>query len=235
MIVVLAVAALVLLGWSCWDFAPGNNSWIVLAILALLTAPIMIFVPPAETFVCVGEAYLMAIALIYGISTCVVASALYACLILLMTARGSKIFMNVFNVSLLLCDAFLYSAAYQLIKPKDPHGMAAMMFPLAIMAFASFLFTSLLTATAVSWRRGNPILGFWARTYSPLLPNSLIAAAIAGGIAVWFRRSPLVVLAFLPAFLLIFWWTTTYRNRLMRKTKSGLSAQTEQGPDSVGR
>lgn len=125
LIVGLAAVALVILSWSCWDFATHTRSGdrIGLTILALLTVPFMIFLPSTETFVFIGEAYPMVIAIIHGTSTCVVASACYALGILLITARFGKSFRHVFNFSASLCEAFLYSMAYQLTKPTDSHGM----------------------------------------------------------------------------------------------------------------
>lgn len=159
----------------------------------------------------------MAIAVIHGTATCVVASAIYALGILPFTTKFGKPFVCIFTISALLCEGFLFSTAYHLAKPVYPQGLTAMILPLAVMALVSFLFTSLLTATAVSWRRGNRVFSFWPRSYLPLALNSFIAAAIAGCIAFWFGGNPWIAPAFLPAVGLIWVWTKAIANREMRK------------------
>ena len=159
LIIVLAAFAVVILCWSSWEFANHmpDHDWIVLAALAIVTFPFCVWLPRTETIVTFGDTYLMAISLIYGPSICIVATALYACLSLISALRTANRFLFVFGFSVLVCDALIYSLAFQFIKPTAAHEISAYLLPAVIMALVSFLFTSLIAATAISWRHGNRI------------------------------------------------------------------------------
>ena len=222
LIVALAAIAIAILCWSSWEFANHmpNHGWMILASLAFVTFPFFINLPQIESSIFFGDVYLMAIAMMYGPSTCILATALFACLSILHASRPFtpiKLFLVIFGFSVLVCDAFLYSMVLQFIMPTAVHELSAYILPAATMALISFLFTSLIAATAVSWRRDNRISAFWVRTYLPLLLNSFIAAGSAACIAAWSYRNPYVPLAFIPAIGIMWWWTKTYNNRLMRK------------------
>jgi hypothetical protein len=219
LIVALAAIAIAILCWYGWEFAnymPTNNGWLLLVVFGNLTVPFFIYLPQTETIVTFGEMYLMAIALLYGPSYCVIAAAIYA-LLFSFTSKPFKPFLVVFGFSVMVCDAFLYSMVFQFIKPTAVHEISAYILPAVIMALISFLFTSLVAATAISWRHDKRISAFWVRTYLPLLLNSFIAAGSAACIAAWSHRSPYVPLAFIPAIGIMWWWTKAYNKRLMRK------------------
>ena len=219
LIVVLAAIAVLILCWSSWKFANHmpDHGWIILAVWAFVTFPFFINLPQIETNISFGETYLMAIAFTCGPAICIVATALYAVLSLLLTTRSIKPFLLVFGFSVLVCDAFLYSMVFRFITPPAGPGIGAYILPAAIVALVSFLFTSLIAATAVSLRHGNRILPFWFKAYLPLLFNSMIAAGSAACIAVWSYRSPIMPLAFAPAIGIMWWWTRLHGKRLMRK------------------
>jgi hypothetical protein len=153
----------------------------------------------------------------YGPSPCILATALCAFLLSFSTSRPIKYFLAIFGFSVLVCDAFLYSMVFQFIKPTAVHEISAYILPAAIMAVISFLFTSLIAATAVSWRHNKQIAALWARAYIPLILNSFIAAGSAACIAAWSFRGKYVPLAFIPAIGIMWWWTKAYNKRLMRK------------------
>ena len=217
LIVVLAALTVVILCWSSWEFANNmpKHGWIILAMLGIAIIPFFINLPQMETSVFFGDVYLMAIALIYGPVACVIATALYA-FATQMTVRPMKPFLLVFGFSVMVCDAFLYSMVFQFIKPTAVYEISAYILPAIIMALISFLFASLIAATAVSWRHGKRISAFWVRTYLPLLLNSFMAAGSAAYIAAWSHRSPYVPLAFIPAIGIMWWWTKAYNKRLIR-------------------
>ena len=219
LIIVLAAFAVVILCWSGWEFANHmpDHDWIVLAALAIVTFPFCVWLPRTETIVTFGDTYLMAISLIYGPSSCIIATALYACLSLIYALRTANRFLFVFGFSVLVCDALIYSLAFQFIKPTAAHEISAYSMPAVIMALVSFLFTSLIAATAISWRHGNRISALWVRVYLPLLLNSFIAAGAAACIAALYASNKFVPLAVAPAIGFMWGWTRLHGKRLMRK------------------
>lgn len=219
LIVVLTAFAIGTLCWSACDFAPQihGSGWIMLTLFALMIVPFTIILPIAELAVFPGDIYLMAIAILYGSSTCVIATAFCAFAYLCISRKSSQLFMLIFNFSVMVGGAFLYSAAYQLTKPTYG-GIKAMVLPVAMMTLVSFLFTSLATATAISWKRGNRIAEHWTITCLPLVLNSFISAASAAFISLLIPFNHAVPLMFAPLILVIWVWTKAHRNRLMRKT-----------------
>jgi hypothetical protein len=222
-LVVLVAAAVIIVCWSSWDVLHSSQGlfWIVLAALAVMTIPFALFLPTAEIMVSFGETFLMAIAMPYGPSHCVITAAFCALISIglfgfLGPARKFfSVVINAFNFSGMVCDAFLYSTIYQLAKPTDTiggMGMAAI-----IMALFSFLFNSLVTFMAISWRHGGFDLKQWVREYLPLSINTLLAAACALFIAATYRFSLMVPLAIAPVIGIMWAWTKAYKDRLMRK------------------
>jgi hypothetical protein len=154
----------------------------------------------------------MAIAIVYGISACVIATAVCVLAVFLATARLRIILLASFAAW--VCDAFLYSTAFHLALPTDATGIKSLLFPAAVMALVSFLFNSLLTKIVASWRLGKRIS--WVRVYLPLSLNSFIAAGAAVLIASWSKETPWIPFAFAPVVFLIWSWIRFYRARLER-------------------
>jgi hypothetical protein len=173
LILILATASVLILCWSGWDVLHSSQDlrWIVLAALAVMTIPFTLFLPTAEIMVSFGETYLMAIAMLYGPSHCVITAAFCAlCFIGLNRFQGT--FRNAFNFSGMVCDAFLYSTIYRLAKPTDT--LRGMVLAAAIMAIVSFLFNSLILITAVSWQHGIFDFKRWVRVSLPLSINPIL-------------------------------------------------------------
>jgi hypothetical protein len=220
LIVVLTAIAILIICWSGWDLThqTRSTSWILFTLLAVITVPITVSLPTAATVVSLGDTYIMAVAMMHGTSACVVATACYALATLLPLAKRLRFRAIVFNFSGMVCGAFLYSTAYHLAEPADANGITATMLPAAILALTSFAFSSLLTATAVSWKSGKGSLRYWTRVHLPLVVNFLIAAACAIFIAAWFEKKPFILLAVAPAIGLTWVWTKVYKTRLSRVT-----------------
>jgi len=115
----LAAMAIAVLGWSGWQFMDHlpAGGWIILAVFGIATFPFFIYFRRIETMVSIGDAYFMAIAILHGPATCVVATATYA-LVFLLSIKSFKPFLFVFNFSVLVCDAFAYSMIFQLFKAR---------------------------------------------------------------------------------------------------------------------
>lgn len=218
MIVALAAIAVAILWWSGRELMidmPDDHGWMTLAVLGILTFPFFVYLPRIESVVLIGETYFMAIALLYGPAACVISSAIYGlltCLIL----KSFKPSLFVYGFSVVVCDAFLYSMVFQIFRPANANDIRACLLPAAMMAIVTFLFTSLNTALAVSWRHGKQISAFWIRAYLPLLLNSFIAAGAAVCISVFINVHPYMPLAAAPAVGIIWWWTKSHAARLGR-------------------
>jgi hypothetical protein len=152
---------------------PTDNGWTVLAALGIITVPFFVYLPRIESIVLVGETYYMAIAMLYGPAACVVLTAIYALLFFLIS-RTFKPCLIAFGFSVIVCDACLYSIIFQILSPATAYDLKSCLLPAAIMAFVSFLFTSLAAAMTVSWRHGKKMPVLWIKSYPPLLLNSFI-------------------------------------------------------------
>jgi len=155
----------------------------------------------------------MAIAIVYGTSACVIATAVCILAVFLKAEKFRTAFLASFAGW--VCDAFLYSMAFRLALPADAAAIKDLLFSAAVMALVSFLFNSLLITTVVSWRLGKKIS--WVRTFLPLFPNWLVAAGTAVLIALWSKDIPLVLIAVAPVIALIWWWTRFHSARLLRE------------------
>ena len=60
-------------GWQLLSM-PYNNGWIVLTVLALLTVPFFQLLPSVDATIGIGDAYIMAIAMMYGVAPCIAAT-----------------------------------------------------------------------------------------------------------------------------------------------------------------
>jgi hypothetical protein len=229
LIVVLVVAAVIIVCWSGWDVLHSSQGrlWILLAALAIITLPFTVFLPTEGLMVFFGDAYLMAIAMIDGSSRCVLAMAVCAliCIGLFGFLGPDRKFFrfsvarNAFNFSVMVCNALLYSTIYQLAKPTDT--ISGMALAAIIMAVVSFLFSSLLTFTAILWQHGSFDLKRWARVSFPLSVNTFLAAACALFIAATYRFSSMIPLAITPVIGIMWAWTKAYNIRLVRKAACG--------------
>jgi hypothetical protein len=88
-IIVLSCLALPTAIWAGWEVfsKPYNSGWIVLMILALVTVPFFLHLPSFKASITVGDAYIMAIAMMYGIAPCIVAT---FCHTLLISVRAQR-------------------------------------------------------------------------------------------------------------------------------------------------
>src|SRR6266542_6707314 len=116
-----AVLAIPIILWTLWDLVwnPHHPGWVVLAILAALTVPFFLLLPSVNTMVGIGDAYIMAIAMIYGPSPCIMATLCHSLAASIVILRPKVYLYRVFfNVSSTVCIAWIYSNAYKLINPS---------------------------------------------------------------------------------------------------------------------
>jgi hypothetical protein len=206
--------------WAAWNYANQSHSHfpVFLVFIALLTVPFVIYLPQAEALVFFADAILMAIAIMYGTSTCILATACVALCSLLFCQRNILLGF-VFNFSCMVCGALLYSTLFHLLLPVRSSGLAEMVLPAVVMALVAFLFNASLTATTVSWKRGESISAHLIGVYAPLILNSLVAAMTAIVIVVLYRFTEYASLVIAPAIAVMWLWTTAHKTRLERAAR----------------
>src|SRR5690606_4273294 len=89
-----------------------DRSWLILAGLALATIPFFLFFPSKNATVSIGDTYIMAIAMMYGIAPCLITTFCHTLLTSIFAPRPERVhpYRVVFNISSTLCVAFLYSS-----------------------------------------------------------------------------------------------------------------------------
>jgi hypothetical protein len=190
--VILAAVAVV-----CWAVSryEARIDWIIFLLIAVLTIPFTTGLLLSALFA--AAPLLMAVAMIYGTPACVLAVAAYGLLAAVSVRRSfpGTIWDLCASVALLVCEAFLYSAAYHLLKPVN------LFVAVVAMAFVSYLMTSLLRRENESWTNR-----------SPLLLNPFLAATCAAFLSVF--RHPFAAVLSVPAIAVIRYWTKIHESRL---------------------
>ncbi len=163
-IVLVTCLAVPLVIWAIWDLAHRSldPGWIVLTLLTVLTVPSFWFLPSVNTIVGIGDAYVMAIAMIYGPSACVIATLGHSLSASLFVPRPKVyLYRVIFNVSSTVCIAWVYSNIYRTINPTLSHTVDVLVLSVVVLTLSFFLLNSLSTATAISWASGERIAGSW--------------------------------------------------------------------------
>ncbi len=106
---VLTVIALIVIFWAAREILTqaGTGQLVLFTILALLTLPFCIYVPSTSSLVHFGETYLMALAITQGPSSCVIGTASYSLLLMLMGIRLLPPTLLLFSFSSMVCAACL--------------------------------------------------------------------------------------------------------------------------------
>jgi len=182
-IIVVSAIALPILGFAVWDlfhthYGPG---WIALAVLAALTIPGFLLLPSVNTIICIGDAYIMAVAMMYGTSPCVVATMCQILAASIFVPNRPKIYIHriVFSTSSMICCAWLYSSIYCLMNPRLSKELPDIILPAVVVTICFFFFNSLVTSVAIAWASGEKVLTFWAKTCPPLAVDFSVSSVSA--------------------------------------------------------
>jgi len=191
---ILVPAAIVIVVWAALNYVSGKD-WILPGILAAMTIPFATKLMLTVLFT--GAPLLMAIAMIYGTPTCVIAAAGYALLgaLSMRLARAGNARMLIAGPACMICEAFLYSTAYHFLKPVN------LFLAIMAMAFVSYMVTSLVRNAYERWT-----------DRFPLLLNPLLAASCAAFITAFYN--PLMPFLAFPVIAVIRYWTGIHENRL---------------------
>src|SRR3990172_12964877 len=146
------------------------SGWIVLTVLAVLTVPFFLFLPSVNATIGIGDAYIMAIAMMYGVSPCIITTLCHTIIASIISPRRTKIYPHrvVYNASSLVCGAWLYSSIYELLNPDHSIALQHIILPAVLLMSTLFLFNSITTSVAIGWALNEKVMDFWAKNCLPL-------------------------------------------------------------------
>jgi diguanylate cyclase (GGDEF)-like protein/putative nucleotidyltransferase with HDIG domain len=214
----LTCLALPITAWAVWNVSSNhyNNGWIVLTILTVITVPFFLLLPSVNATVGIGDAYIMAISMIYGVAPCIVATFLHIFFLSIFSKkpriRAHQVF---FNTSSMVCGAWLYSSVFHLMKHGNVDKIADILIPAVVLVCAYFFINSALTSIAIAWSIGESIAKFWAKTCMPLAIDFSISAVAATIIVSAQSFGDLVPLAMAPLVGAVWGWNKINKARAM--------------------
>ncbi len=225
-IVLLSAFAFPVIWYSFWDLVynshPNDSGWIVLIVLTVLTVPFYLLLPSVSTIVGIGDAYVMAIAMIYGTSPCIVATLSHTLAGSLLVPNRPKIYPYrvVFNISSTVCCAWLYSHIYCYLNPTLSRNGTEILLPIVALTTTFFILNSLSTATAISFASGQHVIKFWTQNYLSLGVEFSVSAVSAAFIVKLYRDdSPWVPLAVAPLIGVVWGWNKLNKAKAMEAEK----------------
>ncbi len=219
-VIAVACLALPIIIWAGWQLATTPyNGWLVLALLAFATVPFFLFLPSFSATITIGDAYIMAIAMMYGVAPCIMATFICILLISVFAQRPKKhIYRIVFNTASTTCCAFLYSTIYQLMN-RGGKDLQDVLLPAVAVVVTYFLSNSLLTSVAIAWSSGENIARFWVKSCLPLANDYSISAVSAIIIVALNSLSSYIPLAVAPLIGLAWGWNQVNKTRVMEAEK----------------
>ncbi len=204
--------------WAVWAVLFGSYQpyWIILAGLTLATVPFLLFLPSANAIIGIGDAYIMAIAMMYGVAPCIVATFGHTLTISILARRRPRVpfYRIAFNTSSMVVGAWLYSSIYSAMN-RGSHQIADVILPAAALVTSYFLVNSILTSVAISWADGESTVKFWARTCMPLAIDFSVSAVAATSIVALYSLSEYAPLAAAPLIGIIWGWNKVNKSRVM--------------------
>ena len=180
-LVLLPCAATPVFLWSMWTLRSHSHDrdWLILAIFTLATIPFFRFLPSTSTTVSVGDTYAMAIAMLYGVTPCVVMTFLYSLSTSLLAQRPRiHLYKIAFNTSSMVLVSWLYGSAFHMVRGDNTHPLN-IVFAAAIMLAVFFFTNSILTSIAISWAVAKKTFDFWTQTCFPLFLDFSASAGAA--------------------------------------------------------
>lgn len=201
--------------WQLFTSPPATNDWIFLAILAVFTVLFSLLLPSVNTFVLIGDAYTIAIAMLYGPAPCIIATLCHTITATLLAAIRSRIYPHkvAFNSASTVCGAWLYSNIYLLLNPTLSREISDFVVPALALTVVFFTFNSLITATAISWATSEKIKDFWARNYLPMAIDFSISSVSASFIVALHQIGRIAPLAAAPFIGLVWGWNNVNRQK----------------------
>ncbi len=222
------VAAVPILIWSISDLhraqTETGTGWLVLTFLAILTVPFFLFLPSVNATIGIGDSYLIAIAMLYGVSPCIIATFCHTVIASVFGRNRPKVYgyRVIFNVSSLVCGSFLYSSIYHaLVTQHQQAEMQNIILPAVLLMTTLFLFNSISTSIAIAWALKEKVFDFWAKNCLPLAIDFTVSS-VSAILIVSLKHifdSPSAPLLAAPFVGLVWGWNKVNKSRAMEAEK----------------
>ena len=200
--------------------SPFNSGCFVLTLLVAVDGLFYLFLPSVNTLVGIGDAYVMAIAMMYGVFPCIIATFLQTLIISICGQRPKRYsYKTVFNTASSVCGAWIYASVYHLLNPSLGHHAREIIVPAAILVATFFLVNSMLTSIAIAWSRQDNILKFWAKVCMPLAFDYSVSSVCAAIIVTVSNVNEYIPFAIAPFLGVVWGWTKLHKSRLLQAEK----------------
>jgi diguanylate cyclase (GGDEF)-like protein len=212
----LACLAIPIFIWSVWQLAntPPNIIWLVLVVLAILTVPFHVLLESANATISIGDAYIMAIGMMYGPAPCIVATFCHTFLVSLLAKRKIPLYRIVFNAASTICVAWLYSSLYHQID-RNSLEMTVIIPCSLIVSITYFVANSSLVSIAISWSIKERFFRFWVKNCLPLAQELSLSTAVATIIVLLQAKYKYVSLYVSPIFGLLWAYHALNKSRII--------------------
>jgi diguanylate cyclase (GGDEF)-like protein/putative nucleotidyltransferase with HDIG domain len=227
-IVGLTLFAIPIIIYACWDISHTTykSGWIVLTILTVLTVPFYLLLPSVSTIVGIGDAYVMSIAMLYGIWPCIIATLFHSLAGSLFVPNRPKIYLYrvVFNISSTICCAFAYGSIFRFMTSTpirsyteiiQGSSISNLILAIAALTITFFLLNSFSTAAAICLANQQKILKFWVKNYLSLGVEFSVSSVSAGLIVGLAKISEWYPIAAAPLIGVVWGWNKINKAKTM--------------------
>jgi putative nucleotidyltransferase with HDIG domain len=151
--------------------------------MALLSGSFTVKVPSVPATISVSETFVFSCALLFGTPAATITVALDA-LVMSLWRRRRDTTRILFNIAEPALSIWFASQLYFLLVPSGPLArqsidLTLLLIPLLALTCSYFLLNSWLTAIAVSFDSGQPVISLWKTHFLPLALNYFVGASVA--------------------------------------------------------
>lgn len=213
----VATLGMVAIAYSAYrlHIRPIGWSWLVLALLTLLSGWATVRLPSVPATISISETFVFTSVLLFGPAAGTLTVALDVLAISLWLARrGHPTYRLLFNTcalpgALWLCAQLFYllAAVQPLALSSVPIQLGSLVLPLAAFALAYFLLNSWLIALAIYFETHVPPLTIWKNNFALLSLNYFGGASVAALLVTYTRNLNYTYLAFVLPLLAVLYFT----------------------------
>jgi diguanylate cyclase (GGDEF)-like protein/putative nucleotidyltransferase with HDIG domain len=225
-IVLLNALAVPIFVQAIWQLFHGqyDSGWIVLTALTVVTVPAFQLLQSEKTITLIGDAYVMAISMLYGPAPCIAATVCHTLVGSFYTGPHSErkreihSYQVAFNVASTVCCAWAYSNVYRFLNHSYSKQVPDIALPIVALALAFFILNSLSTATAIGLASKQNIFKFWEQNYLSLGVEFSISSVCAA-LIVTLNQFGSWGLAAAPLIAVVWWWNKLNKTRAVLAEK----------------